>query len=212
MLRLYFYIFLIGLFAAAIIMLAAAIAYRRYPQHRDKAEPLLRKFAWGGLIVTMGMVIFVTNFPIPSDFEAYCALTGRARPNLNTFHTWVAFTMWFENEDNISFYRIVTSGFTIQFVLNLFMLAPPAFFLRAGWRHGVWTALVIGFATSLAIETTQLTGVWGLMPCPYRTFATEDLWANTLSALMGWFALHHIVSPFLKREDEFAASGDQPNL
>ena len=200
--RLYFYIFLTGLIAASLIMFAIAVAWRVLPQHRDRAEPYLRNLAWAGLVVTLCMVIFVTHFPMPDDFGAYCEAHWRARPNLDPLFSWHELIWHVERRSEIDLIRIITSGTAVQFGLNLFMLAPCAFFLRAGWRHGIWTALAIGFGTSLAIETSQLTGIFGIMPCAYRTFATEDLWANTLSAVMGWFAFHHIVSPLLKREDK----------
>ena len=200
--KLYFYIFVAWVFAASLIMLAIAGAWRALPQYRDRAEPYLRKLAWAGLIVTLCVVIFVTHFPMPDDFGAYCEAHWRARRNMDFLHTWHELNWHIERRGEIDLIRIITSGTAVQFGLNLFMLAPCAFFLRAGWRHGLWTALAIGLGTSLAIETSQLTGIFGIMPCAYRTFATEDLWANTLSAVMGWVAFHHIVSPLLKREDK----------
>lgn len=49
-------------------------------------------------------------------------------------------------------------------------------------------ALLIGFGTSLAIELTQVTAVWGLFPCNYRLFDVDDLLANTLGAVIGFMA------------------------
>lgn len=34
------------------------------------------------------------------------------------------------------------------------------------------------------IETTQLTGVWGIYPCAYRVFDVDDLLMNTLGAVL----------------------------
>lgn len=200
--KLYFYIFLAGLIAACLVVFAVSFAWRAFPQHRERAEPILRKLAWAGLAVTLAMVMFVTHFPMPDNFDAYCQAHWRAKPNMDPLHTWNALSELAGRRSDISFFRIATSGLAVQFGLNLFMLAPVAFFLRAGWKHGFLTALAIGFATSLIIETSQLTGIFGLMPCAYRTFAAEDLWANTLSAVAGWFAMHHIISPLLKRGDK----------
>ncbi len=44
---------------------------------------------------------------------------------------------------------------------------------------------LVGFATSLLIETTQGTGVWGLYACPFRLFDVDDLLTNTVGALVG---------------------------
>ena len=54
--------------------------------------------------------------------------------------------------------------------------------LRSGW------AVLGGFGLSLTVELTQLTGLWGLYPCPYRQFDVDDLILNTTGVALG-FAL-----------------------
>lgn len=49
--------------------------------------------------------------------------------------------------------------------------------------------LFAAFGTSLAIELTQLTGIWGYYDCAIRTFDAEDIFNNTLGAVLGWGAL-----------------------
>lgn len=49
--------------------------------------------------------------------------------------------------------------------------------------HPVVTAALAGFAVSLFVEFTQLTGNWFLYPCPCRLFDVDDLIASTVGAL-----------------------------
>jgi len=72
-----------------------------------------------------------------------------------------------------------------QVVLNVVLFVPFGFFVRLVLRRGFVVATVLGFATSLLIETTQGTGVWGLYDCPYRLFDVDDLLVNTIGALVG---------------------------
>lgn len=73
----------------------------------------------------------------------------------------------------------------MQVALNVMLFVPLGLFVRLLWRRGFAVATVVGFALSLAIETTQVTGVWGLYPCSYRLFDMGDLMANTAGALLG---------------------------
>ena len=62
---------------------------------------------------------------------------------------------------------------------------PLGCFVRMLWGRGVVVSTATGLAVSAMIETTQITGVWGIYPCPYRVFDVDDLLANTSGALLG---------------------------
>ncbi len=66
----------------------------------------------------------------------------------------------------------------------------PALIGMALARHPLRgrTAAALGLALSLAVELTQLTGVWGLYPCAYRRFDVDDVLLNTLGTALGVWA------------------------
>ncbi len=72
-----------------------------------------------------------------------------------------------------------------QIVLNVLLFLPLGFFLRVLGGRGILVATLGGLGVSLFIETTQLTGVWGIYPCAYRFFDVGDLMTNTAGALIG---------------------------
>ncbi|HOQ52648.1 MAG TPA: VanZ family protein [Micropruina sp.] len=76
----------------------------------------------------------------------------------------------------------------LQAAFNVVLFAPFGFFLRVLRRRGFVVATLAGFGTSLAIELTQLTGVWGIYHCAYRVFDVDDLLLNTTGALLGSLA------------------------
>ncbi len=75
-----------------------------------------------------------------------------------------------------------------QLALNVALFAPLGFLVRVLGGRGVVTALLVGLGVSGFVETTQLTGVWGLYPCAYRVFDVVDLETNTLGAVLGSIA------------------------
>lgn len=81
--------------------------------------------------------------------------------------------------------RTISDPAVLQLLLNVLLFVPLGFFLRVLAGRGIPTALLVGLGISLFVETTQLTGVWGLYPCAYRVFDVDDLLTNTLGAVIG---------------------------
>lgn len=73
----------------------------------------------------------------------------------------------------------------LQLAFNVLLFIPLGVFVRVLAGRGVLVALGVGFGVSLLVETTQLTGVWGLYPCAYRFFDVGDLMTNTTGAVIG---------------------------
>jgi glycopeptide antibiotics resistance protein len=72
-----------------------------------------------------------------------------------------------------------------QVVFNVVFFMPLGGFLRILLKKGVVVATAVGALVSVLVETTQLTGIWGLYPCAYRTFDVDDVILNTSGALIG---------------------------
>lgn len=73
----------------------------------------------------------------------------------------------------------------LAFVLTVALFLPLGFFVRVLWNRGVVAALAAGLGLAMIVELTQLTGVWGLYPCAYRSLAVADLIAAGLGAVVG---------------------------
>lgn len=82
-----------------------------------------------------------------------------------------------------------------QLVLNVALFVPWGWLVRALWRRGWLVAGGSGLLLSLGVELTQVTGVWGALPCAYRFFDTGDLLTNTTGALLGSL----VAIPILRR-------------
>lgn len=73
----------------------------------------------------------------------------------------------------------------LQVVLNVVLFLPWGVAVRALLRRGVLVATLSGLAASVLIETTQYTGIFGVIPCSYRVADVDDVLMNTLGALLG---------------------------
>lgn len=85
----------------------------------------------------------------------------------------------------------------LQLAFNVLLFVPLGGFLRVLADRGVLTAAAVGLGVSLLVETTQLTGVWGVYPCAYRFFDVGDLMTNTAGAVLG--SLFALIVPRAKR-------------
>lgn len=96
----------------------------------------------------------------------------------------------------------------LQLAFNVLLFVPLGVFLRVLGGRGLPTALLVGLGLSLFIETTQLTGVWGLYPCAYRFFDVGDLMTNTAGAVLG--SVFALVVPRSLRGMRQSADADEP--
>lgn len=131
-------------------------------------------------------VISYTFLPLPSPDEDMCPADGWGNTYPRFFLGW-SYTLASRANDGLI--DTLLSVYSLQILLNIALFMPLGFLAR--WRWGVsfrWI-LLASFATSLTIELTQLTGFWGYYACPIRTFDAEDLFNNTLGAVLGWSLL-----------------------
>lgn len=135
---------------------------------------------WQFLLAFAALVYFLaiwtfTLLPLPDPAAIQCAGT-----NTNLFALVDDLRTAIGRPGNT-----LTDPLTLQLVLNVALFVPLGVLLRLMTGRGLPTALLVGVGLSLLIETTQLTGVWGLYPCAYRVFDVDDLLTNTTGAVVG---------------------------
>ncbi|MCI2032471.1 MAG: VanZ family protein [Lactobacillus sp.] len=82
----------------------------------------------------------------------------------------------------------------IQPVFNIVLTIPFGVYLRYYFKRPLTQVLLISFGLSLFFELTQLSGLYGYYPRPYRLFDVDDLICNSLG---GWFG--GVIAPALMR-------------
>ena len=73
-----------------------------------------------------------------------------------------------------------------QVIFNIFLILPIGFFTAILFRLNFLKVFLLSFGVSLFFEMIQATGIFGVLPCPYRLFDVDDLMLNTLGALIGF--------------------------
>ncbi|WP_270354474.1 VanZ family protein [Microbacterium testaceum] len=166
---------LLAVVAGAVVAVLAFVPFVALSYRRRGGLTLWRSVLWAGAAVYFWAIWTYTLVPLP-DSETYRCAGVNLRP--------------FEFVDEIRAAvavsgRYLTDPVVLQVALNVLLFLPLGFFLRVLGGRGILIAGLAGVATSGLIETTQLTGVWGLFPCAYRVFDVDDLIANTSGALLG---------------------------
>ena len=79
-----------------------------------------------------------------------------------------------------------------QIIFNILLLLPFGVYLRYYFRRKWWQVLIMSFCYSLFFELTQLSGLYGIYPYPYRFFEVDDLICNTFGGTLGY-----VITPLL---------------
>ena len=77
-------------------------------------------------------------------------------------------------------------------LLNILMFIPLGVYLRYYFKWNTKKTIILSFFMSLFFECTQLSGLYGIYPRPYRLFDIDDLIVNTLGGYVGY-----VVTPYI---------------
>lgn len=133
------------------------------------------------LLYATGLVAY-TLLPLP-DRASFVCPHGWGNTYPRFFLGW---SLQFALREHGSLVDALFSTYILQMLLNIVLFVPFGVFAYLLWKAHFRTVLFAAFAVSLAIELTQLTGLWGYYGCAIRTFDAEDLFNNTLGAVLGW--------------------------
>jgi hypothetical protein len=144
--------------------------------------------------LTLFLILFfltLTQFPLPDPATLDCS-NGGVAPILRPFETVAhiqRLLIWERNDPAAVTWRNWVGSKVLQAAAMNFVLcaAIGAALARQGqtsWRGALGLAVVL----SGGAEVAQLTGLFGLYPCPFRTFEVDDLILN-ISGLMTGFAV-----------------------
>ena len=139
------------------------------------------------------MVAF-TMFPLPDETPTFCA--DRPRRDYWQTNPFGSLDDIAAKVESSGLSATLTSPVFLQVVFNVVFFVPLGILLAHRWRRGLLPTVGISLAVSLAIESTQGTGVWGIYPCPYRLADVDDLITNTLGGLLGW-VIGRLLNPVL---------------
>ncbi|MGW5049965.1 VanZ family protein [Actinokineospora sp. NPDC004072] len=172
----------IGGTVLAVLLVVPYIAW----SYRKRGE-----FGLGHAVLAFGLLVYAlalwtyTLLPVPDTTPEWCARNAVRVAQLDPLRFIADFR---EERIGSGISATLRNPALQQVVFNVALFVPLGMFGRHLFHRNLLTVVIIGALTSLFIEFTQLTAVWGLFACPYRLFDVDDLIANTLGAAIG-FAL-----------------------
>lgn len=125
-----------------------------------------RMLGTAALVVYAVGLIAYTLLPLPSgDLVQWCAKNAVPGVQLNPLQFIDDIRT---DTAGLGLKATLTHTTTLQVVLNVVLFVPLGFLARRFLGFGVALSALAGLASSLLIDATQYTGVYGLVPCSYR--------------------------------------------
>jgi len=87
---------------------------------------------------------------------------------------------------------------------NIVLMIPLGIYLSYYFKKDMKKTLLFTFLLSLFFEITQVSGLYGLYPHPYRVFDIDDLFLNTLGGFIG-FGIYKNYLKFLPPKEKIDA-------
>lgn len=170
--------------------------YRKYG-----GIPILKSACFYSLILYLICAYFLVMLPLP-DIADVAKMTGpKTQLHLFQFVKDIMLTVNFNISGITDVINILKSPTVYIVLFNIVLTLPLGVYLRYFFKKKWYHTIVYSFLLSLFFELTQLSGLYGIYPRPYRLFDVDDLLINTLGGLIG-----HIITPiftiFLPTRDE----------
>ena len=196
--------YLIPLKTAILVFFAFAnlisIPFLFWEYHRKGALTFFKGLIIYSFVFYLMAAFFMTLLPLPSK-EFVATLTG-------PYAQLVPFSFVFDimRESNLNllqpktYLHALTEPVILQVLFNVVLTIPFGVYLRYYFKKDLKQVFFFSLAMSLFYEVTQITGVYGLYPRPYRLFDVDDLMLNTLGGLVGYFLTPMLVFMFPTRD------------
>ncbi len=169
-------------FVALLFTLPYMLAqYRRYG-----AILLLRTAIIYSFILYLMCAYFLTILPLP-DVETVSRLTS---PTIQLIPFREIVDLFAHSgadwANPATYYRVFVGHDFFQIIANILMTVPFGIYLRYYFGFSLKKTAALTLCLSLVFELTQLSGLFGVYPRPYRLADVDDLITNTLGGIIGY--------------------------
>lgn len=167
---------LVAIVVGFLVAIAAFVPFVAVSYRRRGEMTLGRSLMWLAAVVYAMALWTYTLLPLPNPADMVCA-------GIQTTPGQFVSDILDEGIGGPS--ALLHNRAFLQVALNVMLFMPLGWFIRHLGGHGVVVATLTGLVASALIETTQVTGIWGMYECAYRVFDVDDLIMNTAGALLG---------------------------
>lgn len=179
----------LGFLAFPLVALLLALPYALYQYRRFGAISIWKTFVVFTFILYCMCAVSLIVFPLPKDPSQIVEIAQT--PQLHPFHfvEQIRETTDFSWADRSTWGPTLKARAAYEAYFNVLLTVPLGAYLCYLFRCRWWMALLIGMATTLLFETSQLTGLFGTYDHPYRLFDVDDLILNTTGTMLGFWLM-----------------------
>lgn len=179
----------LGFLAFPLVALLLALPYALYQYRRFGAISIWKTFVVFTFILYCMCAVSLIVFPLPKDPSQIVEIAQT--PQLQPFHfvEQIRETTDFSWADRSTWGPTLKARAAYEAYFNVLLTVPLGAYLCYLFRCRWWMALLIGMATTLLFETSQLTGLFGIYDHPYRLFDVDDLILNTTGTMLGFWLM-----------------------
>ncbi len=173
---------------ALILMLPYVISqYKKYGSLLIFRTTIIYSF-----ILYLIVIYFLVILPLPPIEEVRNYKNSFVQ--LEPFYalTYLHQHIHFDITDFSTYSNLFRNSYFYQVIYNIFITIPFGIYLRYYFKCNFKKTFLFSFLLSLFFELTQLSGLYGIYPRPYRIFDVDDLITNTLGGILGY-----LVAPFV---------------
>lgn len=166
------------------------------------AIPFWRSAILYSFILYLINMYFFVILPLP-PVEEVANYTGRSTMQLVPFQFVSDFITKsnFDLTNPSTYIGAFTDSSFFVVLFNILLFVPFGIYLRYYFKWGWKKTLAASFGVSLFFELTQLSGLYGIYPRPYRLFDVDDLMLNTLGGMSGYW-ITPIICHFLPSREQ----------
>lgn len=187
-----------------IIAFIITIPYMIRQYHKYGSIPMLRTVIVYSFALYLLVAYLMVILPLPSIKEVMAMTTPWTQLIPFRFISDIIMHSGFNINDISTYLPALKEPLIYVNLFNFLLTVPFGIYLRYYFNRKWWEVLILSFMLSLFFEITQLSGLYGIYPRPYRLFDVDDLIINTLGGFFGHIItpLFSFILPTRKRLDE----------
>ena len=187
-------------FIFPIIALLITVPYMIKQYRKYGSVTALKSLIIYSFVLYMMTAYFMTIMPLPHRSEVAKMTQGftQLRPFATISAMFNSSTIIVN--DFSTYFKTLKNPVVYTTLFNFLLTFPFGIYLRYYFKQKWWQVLICTFLLSLFYEITQLTGLYGIYPRPYRLFDVDDLIVNTIGGMLG-FLFCPLFTFFLPKRD-----------
>lgn len=168
------------------------IPFLIYQYRKYGAIPILKSIIFYSFILYLITAYYMVILPLPSIEYVKKLNTPYTQLVPFQFIKDITATVSFDVTNFKDIINIFSHSTIYVVVFNFILTLPFGVYLKYYFNKKWYQTIIYSFLFSLFFELTQLSGLYGIYPRPYRLFDIDDLIINTLGGFFG-----HLITPLL---------------